>query len=168
LLITGVPGVGKTTALRRVKELLAGKRIRGFLTDEMRGAGGERRGFRIETLDGQTALLAGVGLRSPHRVGRYGVDLAALDAVAVPALAVEEGAVYLIDEIGKMECLSQAFTDAVARLLDSDCPVIATIAQRGSGFIAEVKRHPGAESWEVTRANRDEMPGRIVAWLNER
>jgi len=49
-----------------------------------------------------------VGLRSPHRVGRYGVDLDALDGVAVPALAPEERAVYLIGEIGKMECLSRA------------------------------------------------------------
>jgi|SRR5467141_796215 len=167
LLITGVPGVGKTTILRRVKGLLAGRRIRGFLTDEIRSERGERRGFQIETLDGQTARLAGVGLRSPDRVGRYGVDLNALDAVAVPALAPEEGAVYLIDEIGKMECLSGAFTDAVARLLDSACPVIATVAQRGKGFIAEVKRHSRAESWEVTRANRDAMPGRIASWLDE-
>lgn len=72
-----------------------------------------------------------------------------------------------LDEIGKMECLSGAFTDAVARLLDSACPVIATVAQRGKGFIAEVKRHPRAESLEVTRANRDAMPGRIASWLDE-
>ena len=168
LLITGVPGVGKTTVLRRVKGLLAGKPLRGFLTDEIRSERGDRQGFRIQTLDGRTARLAGVGLRSPNRVGRYGVDLGALEAVAVPALALEEGAVYLIDEIGKMECLSGAFTDAVARLLDSRCPVIATVAQRGKGFIAEVKRHPRAESWEVTRANRDAMPGRIVSWLDEK
>src|ERR671934_930683 len=168
LLITGVPGMGKTTVLRRVKNLLAGKPLRGFLTDEIRSERGDRQGFRIQTLDDRTARLAGVGLRSPNRVGRYGVDLAALEAVAVPALALEEGAVYLIDEIGKMECLSGAFTDAVARLLDSACPVIATVAQRGKGFIAEVKRHPRAESWEVTRANRDAMPGRIVSWLDEK
>jgi len=165
LLITGVPGVGKTTVLRKVKGLLAARTIRGFLTDEIRSQRGERLGFQIETLDGQQARLAGVDLRSPNRVGRYGVDVEALEAVAVPALALEEGAVYLIDEIGKMECLSGAFTDAVARLLDSACPVIATVAQRGGGFIAEVKRHPRVEVWEFTRANRDSMPGRIVSWL---
>ena len=120
LLITGVPGVGKTTVMRRVKGLLAGKRIRGFLTDEIRDERGERLGFQIETLDGQIARLAGVGLRSPNRVGRYGVDLDALNAVAVPALTLEERAIYLIDEIGKMECLSGAFTDAVARWLDEE------------------------------------------------
>jgi nucleoside-triphosphatase len=165
LLISGVPGVGKTTVLRKVKGLLAEKRTRGFLTDEIRSQRGERLGFQIETLDGQTARLASAGLRLPNRVGRYGVDVDTLDAVAVPALALEEGAIYLIDEIGKMECLSRAFTDAVAMLLDSACPVIATVAQRGGGFIAEVKRHPRGELWEVTRSNRDAMPGRIVSWL---
>ncbi len=167
LLLTGVPGVGKTTVLRRVKGLLTDRRFHGFLTDEIRSDRGERLGFQIETLDGRTARLAGVGLRSPHRVGRYGVDLDALDAVAVPALELDERAIYLIDEIGKMECLSRAFTDAVARLLDSPCPVIATVAQRGTGFIAEVKRHSRAELWEVTRSNRDAMPGRIASWLDE-
>jgi len=168
LLLTGVPGVGKTTVLRRVNDALAGQRIRGFLTDEIRSGRGERLGFRIETLDGRTARLAGAGLRSPHKVGRYGVDVGALDAVGVPALALDERAIYLIDEIGKMECLSRAFTDAVARLLDSPSPVIATVAQRGTGFIGDVKRHPRAELWEVTRANREAMPGRIVSWLDER
>ena len=166
LLLTGVPGVGKTTVLRRVKDRLAGRQLRGFLTDEIRNRRGARLGFRIETLDGRTARLAGVGLRSTDRVGRYSVDVGALDAVAVPALVLEERAIYLIDEIGKMECLSRAFTDAVARLLDSPCPVIATVAQRGAGFIAEVKRHPRAELWEITRGNRETMPERIVSWLD--
>jgi nucleoside-triphosphatase THEP1 len=65
-----------------------------------------------------------------------------------------------------MECLSRAFVAAVTRLFDSSCNVIATVAQRGTGFIAEVKRHPRAELWEVTRANRDTLPGRIVSWLD--
>jgi nucleoside-triphosphatase len=168
LLLTGVPGVGKTTVLRRFKDALAGQRMRGFLTDEIRSGRGERLGFRIETLDGRTARLAGIGLRSPHKVGRYGVDVGALDAVGVPALALDERAISLIDEIGKMECLSRAFTDAVDRLLDSSARVIATVAQRGGGFIEEVKRHPRAGLWEVTRTNREAMPSRIVSWLEER
>jgi nucleoside-triphosphatase len=166
LLLTGAPGVGKTTVLRKVRDLLAGRPLRGFLTDELRSERGERVGFRVETLDGRAARLASMGMRSRYRVGRYGVDVAALERIAVPALALgEQPAVYLIDEIGKMECLSRAFVTAVATLLDSERVVVATVAQRGTGFIAEVKRHPGADLWEVTRANRDALPARVVAWV---
>jgi nucleoside-triphosphatase len=168
LLLTGAPGVGKTTVLRGVREQLSGRHIRGFLTIEIRNPRGERLGFRIETLEGGSARLAGVDLRSAHRVGRYGVDVAALDAVAVPSLALDDRAVYLIDEIGKMECLSAAFVAAVARLLGADLPLVATVAERGSGFIDAVKHHPRAELWQVTRSNRDALAARIVSRLEER
>jgi nucleoside-triphosphatase len=151
--------------LRKVKELLAGGPVRGFLTDEVRTARGQRVGFQIEALDGTTARLADITFRSSHQVGRYGVDLRALERVAIPTLAIEDRAVYLIDEIGKMECLSSAFVDAVKKVLESGRPAVATVAQRGAGFIAEVKQHPGAELWEVTRANRDSTPHRIISWL---
>lgn len=167
LLLTGFPGVGKTTVLRRLKELLAERQLRGFLTEEVRSARGERVGFQIQLLDGLTARLADVSLRSEDRVGRYGVDLRALERVALPALALDDRAIYLVDEIGKMECLSSAFVEAVRKLLDSGRPLIATVAQRGTGFIAEVKQHPHGELWEVTRDNRVEMPGRIASWLGE-
>src|SRR5262249_46836411 len=74
-------------------------------------------------------------------------------------------AVYLVDEIGKMECLSSAFVEAVMRLLDSGRPLIATVAQRGAGFIADVKRHPDAELWQGMRETRDGLPARLVRWL---
>jgi len=66
-----------------------------------------------------------------------------------------------------MECLSSAFVEAVVRLLDSGRPLIATVAQRGAGFIADIKRHPEAELWQVMRENRDELPDRIVRWLED-
>ncbi|MCX8127048.1 MAG: AAA family ATPase, partial [Dehalococcoidia bacterium] len=84
ILITGKPGCGKTTLLRRaVAE--SGVAAGGFYTEEVREHG-ERQGFRIVTLDGRSAVLSYVGIRSPYRVGRYGVDLVALESVAVPAI----------------------------------------------------------------------------------
>ena len=167
LLLSGVPGVGKSTVLRNVKRLLGPRPLRGFLTEEVRNARGQRSGFQIESFDGRSARLADVSSRSSDRVGRYGVDVGALERVAVPALALDERAVYLIDEIGKMECLSSALVKAVVRLLDSGRPLIATVAQRGAGFIVDVKRHPNAELWQVTRENRDDLPARIVSWLGD-
>jgi nucleoside-triphosphatase THEP1 len=67
-----------------------------------------------------------------------------------------------------MECLSPAFVNAVGILLDGDVPVVATIGQRGGGFIAAVKRRPDVTLWVLTRANRDGMPARVRSWIEER
>jgi len=49
--------------------------------------------------------------------------------------------------------------------LDGDVPMVATVGQRGGGFIEEVKGRPDAERWDVTRANRDDVPGRVLDWI---
>jgi nucleoside-triphosphatase len=147
LLVTGIPGVGKTTLLRRVAEQVP-LQLGGFTTEEMRRRG-ERVGFRIVPL--------------------YGVDIAAIDAVAETALALDRDTdVYLVDEIGKMECFSQRFVAAVRRLLDSDKRLVASIAQKGTGFIAEVKHRPDIELWEVTVRNRDALVAPLLQWISGR
>jgi nucleoside-triphosphatase len=166
LLLTGRPGVGKTTAMRAVAAALAGRRLGGFLTGEIREAG-ERRGFTLTTFQGQEAVMAHVEFGGPHRVGRYGVDVEVIERLARAALA--PGAeVYLVDEIGKMECCAPAFVEAMRRLLQGPAPLVATVAQRGGGFIAEARAWPGADLWEVTRANRDALPARVLDWLARR
>lgn len=168
LLLTGRPGVGKTTALRRAAAPLTGRRLGGFYTEEIREAGA-RRGFRAVTLDGWQRDLARVDFPGSPRVGPYGVDVGTVAALVERALRPDAAVdVYLVDEIGKMECLSPRFVAAMRALLDSSRPVIATIALRGGGFIAEVKAREDVEALEVTRANRDELPARILAWVRER
>lgn len=167
LLVTGRPGSGKTTLVRRVAAALAGRRIGGFTTEEIR-VGGERQGFRLRTFDGRQAVMAHRTQRGPHRVGRYGVDVAAIDALAGPALTAVGADLYLVDEIGKMECLSAAFVSAMRRLLDSGATVVATVAQRGAGFIAEVKARDDVDLWELTPANREALLERVLGWLEER
>ena len=154
--------------MRRVAAELSGTRLRGFTTAEIRQSG-ERVGFRIETFDGKSAVLARVSLRSKHRVGRYGVDVAALDSVVASALSPSPGAdVTIIDEIGKMECLSDHFVEAVEKLLDAGRLLLATVGLRGSGFIERVKRRPDVELWKLTRATRDTLPAEVIAWIGRR
>jgi nucleoside-triphosphatase len=165
LLITGSPGSGKTTVIRKVADSLSGLKLGGFYTEEIR-VRGERRGFRLVTFDGRERVMAHVGIRGPHRVGKYGVDISAIDQLAESALAAkEETEVYLVDEIGKMEGFSQKFVSAMRDLLDSKKTVIATIGQKGGGFIEEVKQRRDALILEVTRENRDQCPELILAWL---
>ncbi len=140
-------------------------RLGGFFTEEIR-VRGERRGFALVTFDGRRAVMAHVERHGAPRVGKYGVDVPTLEAVSRSALAVRRGvALYLVDEIGKMECLSPGFVDATRALLDAGVPLVATVGQRGGGFIAEVKRRPDVTLWEVTRANRDALPARVGEWI---
>ncbi len=167
LLLSGVPGVGKTTVIRKVAEHLSSDRLAGFYTEEIR-EGGERRGFRLKTFDGSERAIAHVDFPKLNRVGKYGVDVAAIDGIAAAALAVNpDVTIYLVDEIGKMECLSQRFVEALCTLLGSNKTVVATIAVRGTGPIAEVKQRQDTLLWEVTRANRDTMPECVLEWLQK-
>lgn len=165
LLLTGWPGVGKTTALLAAVSQLTGLNVAGFTTEEIRKPAGRRAGFLARSLGRDHAVtIACVDWPGPPRVGRYGVDLAAIDRLADEDLGVEDADLYVIDEIGKMECFSKRFVAAVRGLLEARRPVLATIALRGGGLIAEVKAHPDAEIWEMTAANRGSMPDRIAAW----
>jgi nucleoside-triphosphatase len=150
--------------MRRAADELSELRIRGFTTAEIRKAG-QRVGFRIETFDGQGAVLAHVETRSAHRVGRYGVDIETLDRVASDRLSGSRGDVFFIDEIGKMETFSASFVQSVEGLLGSPAILVATVGLRGGGFIASVKRRPDVLLWTVSRENRDRVPAEIAAWV---
>jgi len=167
LLLTGTPGSGKTTVMRKIAGQLGAGHPGGFYTEEIR-SGGVRLGFRLVGFGGEDVVLAHVDFPKTHRVGKYGVDLPALDAAVETALGpARQAGLWLVDEIGKMECLSERFVACMRRLLAGRAPVVATVARRGGGFIAEVKRREDCELWTLSRANRDSMADRILAWIPE-
>jgi nucleoside-triphosphatase len=154
-LVTGAPGVGKTTLVRRLCADLAPYDVVGFYTAEI-PAGGKRHGFELVGLHGGRGVLAHVGTRSHSSVGRYGVDVCGFEKFldSVPFAAHPAGPV-VVDEIGKMECFSRRFEALVDELMRADRVVVATVALRGGGLIARVKRSYGAVLYEITPASRD-------------
>jgi nucleoside-triphosphatase len=167
LLITGRPGVGKTTVILKIAALL-GQRAGGFYTHEIRGPGG-RKGFRLVTLPagGREAVMAHVDIRSRNRVGRYGVDVAVLDSVGVAAIrkAIQSSDIVIVDEIGKMEMFSGEFRGAVLKAMSSDKIVVATVMQQNHDWIVALKGMPQVTVWQITESNRNEMPGRVMEWI---
>jgi nucleoside-triphosphatase len=166
LLVTGTPGIGKTTVIRKVVEQLRPLPMSGFYTEETRD-GARRTGFRVVTLDGDRGPLASVGKGGGPHVGRYTVDVEGFEEAALSSLELRaEVALYVIDEIGKMEGYSDRFIEATRRLLESDVPILASVALRGAGVIEEVKSHPRAELIHVTLENRDDLPTKIASRLD--
>ena len=161
-LITGKPGVGKTTVIQKVIALLPQVPAAGFHTAEMR-CRGYRSGFELRALNGTRRVLAKVGLRSRHRVGKYGVDTAGFEAflAGLDLLSPHVGLV-VIDEIGKMELFSSRFRSLVEDLLSSDKGLLASIAWKGDDFIQAIKQRPDVQLMTVTPRNRDRLPAAIV------
>jgi len=82
---------------------------------------------------------------------------------------IPDARVYLVDEIGKMECLSDRFIAAVRVLLAAHAPGWSPLSARmEEASLRRSSARPECELWEVTRVNRDELPARILAWLAER
>jgi nucleoside-triphosphatase len=167
ILLTGLPGCGKTTAIMKIIAGLNCTSTAGFYTEEIR-EGKIRRGFRWKHLDGTGGILAHVDIKSRFKVGKYGVDVAGFEKDVVPVLDAEQTGVelFVIDEIGKMECFSEKFVDAMRRLFTSDKSILATVARKGTGLISEIKNCPGTQLFKLTHQNRDKTNEEILQILS--
>lgn len=166
ILITGPPGIGKTTLIKKLERELADLRPVGFYTEEIR-ENGVRRGFELISLSGRRELLSHVDIRSPYRVSKYGVAIKSFEDFLDFIPFFDQGAeIVIIDEIGKMECFSKKFEQLVEKLLDSEKVFISTIALKGSGFIAEVKKRNDVKLAEMSLANRDSLLSEILQELS--
>jgi nucleoside-triphosphatase len=167
ILLTGLPGCGKTTAVMQIIANLDREKVVGFYTKEIR-QDNMRKGFSWASLDGATGTLAHVNIKGPFKVGKYGVDVPGFEKSVAPILDTEQtcAELFIIDEIGKMECFSEKFVTAVRRLFASDRFVLATIAQKGSGLISEVKNYPGTKLFNLTRQGRDKTITEILQVLS--
>ena len=166
LIVTGLPGTGKTTLIRKILDNSPpGMTASGFYTAEIRESG-ERVGFAVSTLDGRSGVLSHIRFGGGARVGRYCVDVRGFEDLVLPLLEAGRAGLYVIDEVGRMECFSRAFCDKVRALLDSGAPVLGTVALKGGGFIAEVKARDDVALYEVTIKNRDVLPGEILRILS--
>ena len=162
-LLTGKPGVGKTTLIRKIIERVQRVQMAGFYTSEIR-SGKYRSGFELRGLNGDRRVLAHVDLKSKHRVGKYGVDTAGFDLFLENLdLLNPRAKLIVIDEIGKMELFSSHFRTLLRQVLVSDKCLLASIALHGERLILDIKQRSDIHLIEVTRNNREDLPLSILA-----
>jgi nucleoside-triphosphatase len=178
ILVTGPPGIGKTTLVRRLSEGLKNLRLVGFLTEEIRERN-QRKGFALKALGGiqpgplkaggepfAAGVLSHVDFPGSPRVGRYGVDVAGFEAFLESISLLNSGVdLVVIDEIGKMECFSVRFVELMRQVLSSPIPLVATVALKGGGFISEVKARKDVVLFQMARNNRDRLLAKVLLEL---
>lgn len=163
LLLTGAPGVGKTTVLVKTVDALKaeGISVGGMISREAR-EGNARVGFEIMDLHGgKHGWLAHVNQQSGPRVGKYYVNIQDLENIGAKAItdASEKCDVIAIDEIGPMELYSQKFKQAVVLALGSKKLVLALVHRKAKDLlITEAKAREDAKIFTVTASNRNGLP----------
>lgn len=162
ILLTGSPGIGKTTVLTKVVEVLRekGYAVGGIISREVRSCG-TRVGFEIlDVASSRRGWLAHVNQPTGPRVGKYRVNLEDLNNVGADAIvkAVADADVIAIDEIGPMELFSEKFKQAVKMAVDSTKPLVSVVHWKTKDeLIDEIKAREDAEVHVVSFKNRDEL-----------
>jgi nucleoside-triphosphatase len=166
IMISGMPGVGKTSLLKAILSQLplsAG----GFVSEEIR-EGGERVGFSLKSLDGREGILAHKNLPTPHRFGKYYINLDDLEKIAVQSIeeAISNKELIVIDEIGKMELFSPLFRQTVIRALDCPKPLLATLHRGNDPFLNSIRKREDTIVFWLTPKNKEEISAEILSLLS--
>src|SRR3990172_8881593 len=155
IVITGLPGVGKTTLIKKLCMIFKEFNPAGVFTSEIL-ENGERVGFEVENLSGDKRILAHINLKSKCSVGKYKIDIKGFeDFLQNIMLKEKKTGLYIIDEICKMECESKKFSKLITDLLNSDKPLIVTIPDKGTTLINEIKKRDDVRIFELTSGNRE-------------
>jgi nucleoside-triphosphatase len=159
IILTGAPGVGKTTIVRDVAQKLkeGGVRVGGVVSREIR-TNNVRTGFEfIDLATNDRDILASITGNGP-RVGKYYVNLSGCRFAAerlINALVTSE--VIICDEIGPMELKSKELVDVVKNLLNIDNKVIVIVVmhQKLEHPLADEFRKKSSSLISINLRNRE-------------
>ena len=170
--LTGIPGVGKSTIVRKVVERTRqeGIKVGGMTSSDLR-SGPTRVGFEIRNLmTGEAGVLAHVNQTGP-RIGKYHVKSEDLDRIGIEAIvsAIKHADLIVIDEVGPMELTSRRFKEAVQAALACGKPLLGTVHRNAQDpLVNAIRRDRAVEVIEVTNENRDSLSDVLLERLMAR
>jgi nucleoside-triphosphatase len=127
ILITGKPGVGKSTLLTElITEIQRSKK--GFVTKEMRDSLQNRCGFMMENSDGKSEIIASTMAQTPTNSGKYYVNIPKIEKI-ISGLTFSNADLLYIDELAPIQLCSPKFLELAKLWLDSPNDMIALIKE---------------------------------------
>lgn len=90
-------------------------------------------------------------------MGPYGVNLEALERLALPDLARRDFDLTVIGEIGEGECASSRFWRAVVDALDAQVTVLATLGIARLPFLESVRSRPDVDLLALAERDRNAL-----------
>lgn len=165
IIVTGRPGIGKTTIFNKViNNLKNNVKVGGIICPEVR-EGYSRIGFRIKDLltEEEEWLAHKYLFKEGPRIGKYIVNPSA-GVFGSQALkrALKEADLIGIDEIGPMELRLTDLRRSIIKVLESNKPVITVVHYRLRDPVI-TRLLEDAEKYIVTLENRSFLADKIIS-----
>jgi len=163
--LTGAPNIGKTTVIKHLLHDLKPLLVHGFYKEAIY-ENNICKGYRIITIDRREQILAHVYFESPFRIDQFGVNIEGFEKFILPELDLNrQTELFIIDEIGRMECLSALFCQQIKKIMQSPIPLIASIAGGVIHQLPIIKKNKGVTLLQVTQKNRDAIWKNILVQI---
>ena len=167
VLLTGKPGAGKSVTLNKIVDMIGRNRCAGLITTEIL-ENSERVGFKTHALySDEDFILAHKTFDKKYAVEDFGVNVEDLDRVfakeAETILNNDNIKFIIIDEIGRMQALSDKFKETLDKLADCSKVMIGTVCYEDEiDYIRDFKKRNDVTIYTLDLDNRDVMPIEIV------
>ena len=168
--LTAPPKTGKSTAIKKIINMLGAKNCCGFYAKEMI-EDGQRVGFKIVTLSGKEGILADVSYDGEYRIGKYGVNLEEFEKVALTELEsiinADNDKYVIIDEIGPMQLFSDKYKELLLKIASTDKKIIGTAFYESYDWLDDFKKLDNVELIEIDEMNRNDIPMEVVEKISK-
>lgn len=168
IFLTGEKQVGKSTILNRVISELALKPT-GYQTMPLL-IHGQRKGFYLHGLCELSPYENDnpICIRMEEKKSLPLTETFETLGVRILTEALKSDAWVLMDEIGKFEQEAEGFQNMIIQCLDKKPAVLGVLQKVKSSIVEEVKARSDVVVLEVTKTNREEIYGKVLALCKEK